>query len=215
MSLFSCSGLYIRFLGQGRRHLGEGNRGEQGKEKERDGRRGRGSGKGRRADGNSFVIQTGDAGGGDYPHFVLDRKEEEEHLWLMPGRSSAFRLLSCSCFLLPSPFFLLPSASFVSASLFIPPFLLLLLFLLPPPPSFVKKSQLTSDRFRFLLMARTRCRILYPSPRSSPRRRGIDGLGSGSEWEWECCDEQLGGERSKVGLEGGTYGRGSAGQSFV
>ncbi|CAD6583247.1 MAG: hypothetical protein TREMPRED_003509 [Tremellales sp. Tagirdzhanova-0007] len=31
-----------------------------------------------------FVIQTHDAGGGDYPHFVLDRTVEQEHLWLMP-----------------------------------------------------------------------------------------------------------------------------------
>jgi hypothetical protein len=34
---------------------------------------------------SSFVIQTDDAGGGDHPHFVLDRKASQEHLWLMPG----------------------------------------------------------------------------------------------------------------------------------
>lgn len=34
-----------------------------------------------------FVVQTADAGGGDYPTFVLDRKANQPHLWLMPGGS--------------------------------------------------------------------------------------------------------------------------------
>ena len=33
----------------------------------------------------SFVIQTNDGGGGKHPHFVLDRKADQEELWLMPG----------------------------------------------------------------------------------------------------------------------------------
>ncbi|WRT68767.1 uncharacterized protein IL334_005747 [Kwoniella shivajii] len=31
-----------------------------------------------------FVVQTSDAGSGDHPRFVLDRKSEETALWLMP-----------------------------------------------------------------------------------------------------------------------------------
>lgn len=34
---------------------------------------------------NSFVIQTTDGGGGEHVHFVLDRKESDEQMWLMPG----------------------------------------------------------------------------------------------------------------------------------
>lgn len=37
------------------------------------------------ADIVSFVIQTNDGGGGDDPMFVLDRKEDQPGLWLMPG----------------------------------------------------------------------------------------------------------------------------------
>lgn len=33
----------------------------------------------------SFVIQTSDGGDGAHPHFVLDRKADQENLWLMPG----------------------------------------------------------------------------------------------------------------------------------
>lgn len=35
---------------------------------------------------DSFVIQISDGGGGDKVHFVLDRKADQPHLWLMPGR---------------------------------------------------------------------------------------------------------------------------------
>lgn len=34
-----------------------------------------------------FIIQTSDGGGGEHVHFVLDRKEDQPHLWLMPGKS--------------------------------------------------------------------------------------------------------------------------------
>jgi hypothetical protein len=36
-------------------------------------------------DNHSFVIQTSDGGGGEHAHFVLDRKADQPHLWLMPG----------------------------------------------------------------------------------------------------------------------------------
>lgn len=32
-------------------------------------------------------MQITDGGGGDEVHFVLDRKADQPHLWLMPGTS--------------------------------------------------------------------------------------------------------------------------------